>query len=84
MGYRRFEYRFGWSDCPYSIQPVHFCWLAFIIVHLYLITTGTTVTSNLKAMITGYEELETGETDNNKKTVPENVTEIINSEVVDE
>jgi thiosulfate reductase cytochrome b subunit len=32
--------------------------LAFIIVHLYLITTGATVISNLKAMITGYEELE--------------------------
>lgn len=31
---------------------------AFIIAHLYLITTGTTITSNLKAMITGYEELE--------------------------
>jgi thiosulfate reductase cytochrome b subunit len=27
-------------------------------VHLYLITTGHTVTSNLKAMITGWEELE--------------------------
>ncbi len=35
-----------------------FLLLAFIIVHLYLITTGATVTSNLKAMITGYEELE--------------------------
>lgn len=35
-----------------------FLLLSFIIVHLYLITTGTTVTSNLKAMITGYEELE--------------------------
>ncbi|MBX3009098.1 MAG: cytochrome b/b6 domain-containing protein [Melioribacteraceae bacterium] len=32
--------------------------IAFIIAHLYLITTGTTITSNLKAMITGYEELE--------------------------
>jgi thiosulfate reductase cytochrome b subunit len=31
--------------------------LSFLIVHLYLITTGQTVTSNLKAMITGYEEL---------------------------
>jgi thiosulfate reductase cytochrome b subunit len=31
---------------------------AFIIAHLYLITTGATVTSNLKAMITGYEDLE--------------------------
>ncbi len=31
---------------------------AFIIAHIYLITTGSTLTSNLKAMITGYEELE--------------------------
>jgi len=31
--------------------------LAFLIAHLYLITTGATVTSNLKAMITGYEEI---------------------------
>ncbi len=35
--------------------------LAFVIAHLYLITTGTTLTSNLKAMITGYEEIETDE-----------------------
>lgn len=60
-----------------------FLLLAFIIVHLYLITTGTTVTSNLKAMVTGYEDLETAEHDN-KQTVPETVSEIINSEVVDE
>jgi thiosulfate reductase cytochrome b subunit len=32
--------------------------LAFLIAHLYLITTGTTLTSNLKAMVTGYEEIE--------------------------
>lgn len=32
--------------------------VVFVIVHLYLITTGHTVSSNLKAMITGYEELE--------------------------
>jgi len=32
--------------------------IAFIITHLYLITTGETVTSNLKAMLTGFEELE--------------------------
>lgn len=32
--------------------------VAFLIAHLYLITTGQTITSNLKAMITGYEELE--------------------------
>jgi thiosulfate reductase cytochrome b subunit len=34
-----------------------FMLVAFFIAHLYLITTGRTVTSNLKAMITGYEEL---------------------------
>lgn len=32
--------------------------IIFIVTHLYLITTGETVTSNLKAMLTGYEELE--------------------------
>ena len=37
-----------------------FLLVAFIIAHLYLATTGATVTSNLKAMITGYEELEEG------------------------
>lgn len=35
-----------------------FLLITFLIAHLYLITTGTTVTSNLKAMVTGYEELE--------------------------
>lgn len=34
-----------------------FLLVAFFIAHIYLITTGRTVTSNLKAMITGYEEL---------------------------
>ncbi len=34
--------------------------VAFLIVHLYLITTGETVTSNLHAMITGYEDLADG------------------------
>jgi thiosulfate reductase cytochrome b subunit len=32
--------------------------LSFIITHLYLITTGEKVTTNLKAMLTGYEELD--------------------------
>ena len=36
-----------------------FLLVAFLVAHLYLITTGQTVTSNLKAMITGYEELPT-------------------------
>ena len=47
-----------------------FLLLTFIIVHLYLITTGKTVTSNLKAMLTGYEELE----DEPKPESNENVT----------
>lgn len=32
--------------------------VVFVIAHLYLITTGKTASSNLKAMLTGYEELE--------------------------
>lgn len=39
--------------------------IVFIITHLYLITTGESVTSNLKAMLTGFEELEV----ENKKNV---------------
>jgi len=35
-----------------------FILIAFIVVHLYLITTGHTAFSNLKAMLTGYEEIE--------------------------
>jgi thiosulfate reductase cytochrome b subunit len=45
-----------------TIALVHtlgaFLLVAFFIAHLYLITTGRTLTSNLKAMLTGYEELE--------------------------
>jgi len=56
-----------------TIAIVHtlgaFILIAFVIVHLYLITTGHTLTSNLKAMITGWEELE-GENE------PENINEI--------
>lgn len=48
-----------------SLEPIAllhtigaFMLVAFVIAHVYLITTGTTVTSNLKAMITGYEDVE--------------------------
>jgi thiosulfate reductase cytochrome b subunit len=50
-----------------------FLLVTFLIAHLYLITTGHTVTSNLEAMITGYEELEsdhTIENQNNKEEMP--------------
>jgi len=33
--------------------------IAFMFFHMYLTTTGATVLTNIKAMITGYEELET-------------------------
>ena len=32
--------------------------MAFLIVHVYMTTTGRTPTSNIKAMITGYEEID--------------------------
>ena len=35
-----------------------FAFLAFLIIHVYLATTGTTVLSHFKAMITGWEEIE--------------------------
>ena len=44
-----------------TIALVHtagaFLLLSFLVAHLYLLTTGDTPTSNLKAMITGWEEL---------------------------
>ena len=48
-----------------SLEPIAlihtlgaFLLVAFLIAHVYLITTGTKPTTNLKAMLTGYEELE--------------------------
>ena len=35
-----------------------FMMLAFVIVHIYLITTGHTIGAHLKAMITGWEEVD--------------------------
>jgi len=32
--------------------------MIFLVVHVYMTTTGTTPTSNIKAMITGYEEID--------------------------
>ncbi|MBX2975094.1 MAG: cytochrome b/b6 domain-containing protein [Ignavibacteriaceae bacterium] len=51
-----------------------FILIAFIIAHLYLITTGETITSNIKAMITGYEELESHEENISSKSSEENET----------
>jgi cytochrome b subunit of formate dehydrogenase len=35
-----------------------FALLCFLVAHLYLTTTGHTLTSNLKAMVTGWEEVD--------------------------
>lgn len=35
-----------------------YMFLAFLVVHVYMTTTGHTPTSNIKAMITGYEDIE--------------------------
>ncbi|KAB2846042.1 MAG: cytochrome B, partial [Melioribacteraceae bacterium] len=40
-----------------------FLLITFLVVHVYMTTTGTTPTSNIKAMLTGYEEIDQ-ETDN--------------------
>lgn len=56
-----------------------FLLIAFIIMHLYLITTGQTLTSNLKAMITGYEELEEEEESNDNEP-----TETMNNKSLNE
>ncbi|MCE1202287.1 MAG: cytochrome b/b6 domain-containing protein [Bacteroidia bacterium] len=37
--------------------------VAFVIVHVYMTTTGNTITSNLKAMISGYEREAAGKKD---------------------
>ena len=42
--------------------------MMFLIVHVYMTTTGKTPTSNIKAMITGYEELD----DENSEVTIEN------------
>ncbi len=56
--------------------------IAFIIVHLYLITTGHTLTSNLKAMVTGWEELETEEEETPvSKTIKDPVGEKISDNI---
>ncbi len=45
-----------------------FLLVSFIITHLYLITTGEKITTNLKAMLTGFEELEDHEDDKKKSS----------------
>ncbi len=60
------QYRPDWVDRIGGLRvlaPIHtlFAWLfaAFIVMHIYLTTTGPKPTTFLKAMITGWEEVET-------------------------
>lgn len=63
----RYPLRHGWTAAnPHGLRTVAvlhtagaFLLIAFVIGHVYLTTTGHTPVSNLKAMLTGYEELPT-------------------------
>lgn len=43
--------------------------IVFIVTHLYLITTGESITSNLRAMLTGFEELEVEDKKNDEEKI---------------
>jgi thiosulfate reductase cytochrome b subunit len=53
----------GWLSLG-SLALLHmagaFALLAFLVVHVYMITTGHAVTAHTKAMITGWEDVEEG------------------------
>jgi thiosulfate reductase cytochrome b subunit len=46
-----------------------FLLITFLIVHIYMTTTGHTLTSNIKAMITGYEEMDEEDEDGAKDKI---------------
>jgi thiosulfate reductase cytochrome b subunit len=56
-----------WFGGLHVIAPIHRlgAWLfaAFLVVHVYMITTGRTVFSNLLTMIRGYEQVDETETE---------------------
>jgi len=56
-------WRLGWLSLE-VLAFVHmagaFAILSFLVVHLYMVTTGHTVTAHTKAMITGWEDVEEG------------------------
>lgn len=67
-----------------SLQPVAYIHtigayilIAFVIIHLYLITTGRTLTSNLKAMVTGWEEMEEREAEMVMRQVIESANDVV-------
>lgn len=52
-----------------------FVLVIFVVGHLYLITTGETATSNLKAMLTGYDNLDEKDTIHENAATPSQKTE---------
>lgn len=56
--------QFGWKWTLSTVAVLHtagaFAFLIYLIVHVYMITTGHTLGSHLKAMFTGYEDIEAG------------------------
>ncbi|KPJ77795.1 MAG: cytochrome B [Deltaproteobacteria bacterium SG8_13] len=52
-----------WLSLP-VVAAIHmagaFAILSFLVVHLYMITTGHTISAHTRAMITGWEEVEEG------------------------
>ncbi|MEE4255982.1 MAG: cytochrome b/b6 domain-containing protein [Bacteroidales bacterium] len=59
-----------------SLEPVAlihtigaYIMITFLVIHLYLITTGRTIFSNLKAIITGWEEMDEHEAELTVKDV---------------
>jgi thiosulfate reductase cytochrome b subunit len=66
--YFYFHYPVGGLEVK-SLQPIAiihtfgaYLLVTFLIIHVYLITTGRTLTSNLKAMVTGWEEMPDADT----------------------
>ena len=55
------DWGFGWLNLEY-VAMFHviaaFMMLIFLIAHVYLVTAGHTATSHIKAMISGWEEVE--------------------------
>ena len=51
--------------------------ITFLVIHLYLITTGRTVFSNLKAMVTGWEEMDEHEAELTVKDVMDTANQYV-------
>jgi len=67
-----------------SLEPVAlihtigaYIMITFLVIHLYLITTGRTVFSNLKAMITGWEEMDEEEAELTVKDVMDTANQYV-------